>query len=347
MKLPPIDIFKDKYGPLRLVLAPMSGITDSVFRVLMREMGADCVISELVSVEGLVRKSANSLMLLKFLSMERPVGIQLFGLRKEAFIESAKMVEDSGADFVDLNFGCPVKKVVVKGAGAALLKNPNVISGIIEGVKKNVSIPVTLKIRTGWDNESINVKEVVKIASDSGASWVTIHGRTRSDLYSGKANWEIIKEVSDMNLINVIGNGDIFSASDGIEKIEKGYSNAIMIGRGVLRNPWIFEEIKGRELKKDLLALFGRLFELASNYDNEKKALMAIKKFVSYFSKGEIGSSNFRKILFSIKNIFELKNFCFEYFSSYPPSRFFPEVLNDNEKINCRPFFQQFLYSGM
>ncbi len=224
------------------VLAPMAGITDLSFRSFMRELGCGVVITELVSAHGIEYKSHRTAQLMGFEDIQRPVGIQLFGETPEILALGAKVVEDSGADFVDLNFGCPVPKVVNKGAGSAILKDLPQVEKVFRAVKGATKLPVTVKIRTGWDQPSRNAEKVAEIAYNEGLTWVAIHGRTRAAGYSGLADWDYIAEVKAKSRIPIIGNGDINSARTAVRRLRETGCEGVMIGRGCLKNPWIFRE---------------------------------------------------------------------------------------------------------
>lgn len=224
------------------VLAPMAGITDLSFRSFMRELGCGVVITELVSAHGIEYKSHRTAQLMGFEEIQRPVGIQLFGETPEVLATAAKVVEDAGADFVDLNFGCPVPKVVKKGAGSAILKDLPQVERVFRAMKAATALPVTVKIRTGWDENSRNAEKVAEIAANEGLTWVAIHGRTRSAGYSGRADWDYIAEVKAKSKIPIIGNGDIHSAENALSRLKETGCDGVMIGRGCLKNPWIFLE---------------------------------------------------------------------------------------------------------
>lgn len=326
--LPAIDIFKERFGPVRFFMAPMAGITDIVFRTLIRELGAQVVISELVSAEGLVRGGQKTLDLSAFCEEERPVGIQIFGHEIDRMVEAARIVQGAGADFVDINFGCPVKKVVCDGAGAAWMKDPVKLGQLLVAMKSALRIPLTIKVRTGWDEENRNVMEVVKVAADSGVSWVAIHGRTRAQGYSGRADWELIRQVAHESPIPIIGNGDILTAEDALTKIEDGYSHAVMIGRGALKNPWIFREILGQEVTYDFMQLIARHFELAVAKKDRHRAFLSLKKFLAWYAAGYPYSSTFRAELFKTHDLDELQKLAFSFF----------ERLNYRPKMDDQPF---------
>ncbi len=316
--LPPIPTFQARFGPCRFVMAPMAGITDIIFRSLIRELGAEIVVSELISSEGLVRGGQRTLELIRFHESERPVGIQLFGYNIASMASAAKIVEQMGADFVDINFGCPVKKVVCDGGGAAWLKNPLELAKLLREMKSAIQIPLSIKIRTGWDDQSINAKEIIDIAAQEGVEWVAIHGRTRAQGYSGQADWELIRKVAQSSPIPIIGNGDILTAAEGRRKLEEGYAHAIMIGRGALKNPWIFQELKATSpIERDYTKLVRRHFELATEWRGKNRAFLSLKKFLAWYAVGYPGASNFRKAIFSTSNIDELKNLALDFFHTH------------------------------
>ena len=309
------------------VLAPMAGITDLCFRSFMRDLGAGVVISELVSAHGIEYKSSRTLQLMGYEEKQRPVGIQLFGETPEILASAAKVVEDMGADFVDLNFGCPVPKVVKKGAGSAILKDLPQVERVFRAVKAGTKLPVTVKIRTGWDSESRNATEVAKIAYNEGLTWVAIHGRTRAAGYSGLADWDYIAEVKANSKIPILGNGDINSAATAMKRLGESGCDGVMIGRGCLKNPWIFREAmalwtaagagSGKStdgvpdvrvaplgsVDKDFVQLFHSLRAAFEKTTDVKITQLQIKKFASWFSTGYPGASNFRKAIFQTQTL--------------------------------------------
>lgn len=294
------------------VLAPMAAITDSVFRSFMRDLGAGVLITELVSAHGIEHKSVRTAQLMKFEEKQRPVGIQLFGETPEVLAEGAKVVEQHGADFVDLNFGCPVPKVVKKGAGSAILKDLPQVERVFRAVKAATSLPVTVKIRTGWDENSRNASKVAEIAYNEGLTWVAIHGRTRAAGYSGAADWDFIAEVKSVSKIPIIGNGDIHSAENANRRLKESGCDGVMIGRGCLKNPWIFREsleiYRGQPksaFDKDFVALFRDLAGAVAQSSDERITMLQIKKFASWYSSGYPGASNFRKAIFQTQTLDE------------------------------------------
>lgn len=316
--LPPISLFRERYGDLRYVMAPMAGITDITFRTLIRSLGAQVVVSELISSEGLIRGGQKTLDLMRFGEAERPVGIQLFGGKVETMVEAAKIVQDKGADFVDINFGCPVKKVVCDGAGAAWLRNPDSMGELLTRMKEKLTIPLTIKVRTGWDDSSINVKEVVLAAAKAGVAWVAIHGRTRAQGYTGQADWELIRSVSVESPIPILGNGDILTAADARRRIEEGYCHAVMIGRGALKNPWLFREILDDQAETgDFAEIVEKHIDLAIEHKGKARAFLSLKKFMAWYAAGYPGSSHFRKHIFQTEDVDELRRYCLDYFAKY------------------------------
>jgi tRNA-dihydrouridine synthase B len=290
------------------VLAPMAGITDCGFRSFMRDLGCGIVVTELVSATGLKHGSDRTVQLMKFRKNQHPIGVQIFGENLEDLAYAAKFIEDSGADFVDLNFGCPVTKVVKRGAGAAILKDPLQVRAVFKSVKSATQLPVTVKIRTGWDDTSRNSLEVCKIAHEEGLTWVAIHGRTRAQGYSGLSDWEYIKHIAEESPLPIIGNGDITTAEKAKLRLTEAKVAGVMIGRGALKNPWIFSEARGVSIPQEtrLTLLLVKLREhLLSDLD-ERRALLTIKKFCGWFSAGYPASSQFRRELFQISDQNEL-----------------------------------------
>lgn len=303
------------------ILAPMAGITDRPFRTLMRKLQSGVVISELVSANGLKYGGDKTLKLMSYDEGERPVGIQLFGETPEVLAEAAKRVQDHGADFVDLNFGCPVKKVVQKGAGAALLKDLIQMRTVIRAAKSAITIPLTIKIRTGWDQNQRNALDVLRLANDEGVTWVAIHGRTRSQGYSGTSDWNFITELAQQSPLPIIGNGDILSAPQAVQRLNESGCAGVMIGRGCLKDPWIFWEAMnlwtgmGEVPQKDFKAIFSELYDQLSRYGEERYVLIQLRKFGMWYSAGFPGSSQFRKELFSTRTVEETYASILAYYS--------------------------------
>jgi nifR3 family TIM-barrel protein len=322
------SLFPRKLGAISVehpfILAPMAGITNSPFRRLMREYGSSVMISELVSANGIEYASDRTIELLKFHESERPLGLQIFGEDEENLVKACKFVEEQGADFVDLNLGCPVPKVVKKGAGSAMCRNPLGLGKILEAMVKSVKIPVTIKIRTGWDAHTRNAIEVVRVAADAGVNWVAIHGRTRAQGYSGDADWDFIGDVKAKSPLPIIGNGDICTPDQAVMRFKNYGVDAVMIGRGALRNPFLFEQsvalLNGREMPivnaDRFLELFRKQRKFLSETFNEKGALLHARKFLAWYSSGYPGSADFRKKVFHIPTEQELWDTSDQFFST-------------------------------
>lgn len=305
------------------VLAPMAGITDCAFRSFMKSMDASVVVTELVSATGLKYSAEKTKSLMRFTEDQRAIGIQLFGEELDHLTDAALISQDMGADFVDLNFGCPVPKVVKKGAGSALLKDLVQLRKVIQAAKKLIQIPLTIKIRTGWDETNRNADEVCKIAYEEGVTWVAIHGRTRSKGYSGLADWDYIKEVKSKSKVPIIGNGDILTAEQANQRLVESGCDAVMIGRGCLKNPWIFKESlnlklnQSQNINKDHGEVLDILFEKLNTLSEERIVGLQVKKFSTWFSAGYPDSSQFRKEIFQFKDKYEIYEFAKKYFQGF------------------------------
>jgi nifR3 family TIM-barrel protein len=229
-----------------LLLAPMEDVSDPPFRALCKEQGADVVYTEFISSEGLIRDAAKSTMKLDIYEKERPVGIQIFGANLDSMLKSVEIVEKSNPDIIDINFGCPVKKVVSKGAGAGILKDIDLMVKLTEAMVKHTKLPVTVKTRLGWDHDSIKIVEVAERLQDVGCKAISIHGRTRAQMYKGSADWKPIAEVKNNQRMHipVFGNGDVDSPERAVEMRDKYGLDGAMIGRATIGNPWFFKQVK-------------------------------------------------------------------------------------------------------
>lgn len=320
MKIHPLEALKKN----PFVLAPMAGITDHAFRTFMKKLDASVVVTELVSATGIEYKSQRTLDLMSFDETQRPIGIQLFGEDAEMIARAAQVVESQGADFVDLNFGCPVPKVVKKGAGSAMMKDLVMMQKVLSSTVQAVKIPVTIKIRTGWDATQRNALDVCNIAYNEGITWVAIHGRTRAQAYTGAADWEFISEIKAKSKIPILGNGDILTPQKAISRLKESGCDGVMIGRGALKNPLIFADAlslwRGENLRLDLKRNYKSIFldlSLAIRaHTNEHITNIQLKKFACWFSTGYQGSSAFRKQIFQLKDNDEVLSCAMNFFSS-------------------------------
>ena len=319
---------KWKIGNVRIdnqvVLAPMAGITDSAFRRIAKEMGCGLLSTEMVSDKALMYDNWKTKEMLYMTPEERPISQQIFGSGVESFKIASKYIEENmQPDIIDINMGCPVTKVAVKAnAGSALLKHPDKVRDIVSAVVDTVDLPVTVKIRSGWDNRCINALEIAKIVEDCGASAITVHPRTREDRYGVKADWSIIKEVKDTLSIPVIGNGDIFTCHDGKRMIDETGCDAIMVGRGVLGNPWLIRQCieyldDGIEPERigleEKLEMIKRHAELLSEVKPEKVAMHKMRTHAAYYLKGQYRSVEIKPKLFKMNTKEELFNLIDEY----------------------------------
>lgn len=293
----------------QVVLAPMAGICNSAFRRIAKEMGAGLIYAEMVSDKALLYKSKKTEDMLYMKDEERPISQQIFGSDKESFVEAAKIVcEKMHPDIIDINMGCPVPKVAVSAqAGAALLKNPDKVYEIVKSVVEAVSIPVTVKIRSGWDKNSINAIEIAKVCERAGASAICVHPRTRSQRYEGLSDWNIIKEVKESISIPVIGNGDIRSVDDAKRMIELTNCDAVMIGRGVLGNPWLIRDIVDyledgalpKVISKDeKIDMCIKHMNYLLSFKDEKTAVLEMRSHIAWYLKGLDGVNEVKREIF-------------------------------------------------
>lgn len=307
-----------------VVLAPMAGISNSAYRTIIKEMGCGLIYAEMVSDKAITYGSKKTIDMLYMTDFERPISQQIFGSDKESFVKSAKYIyENMKPDIIDINMGCPVPKVAVRAqAGSALLKDPDKVYEIVKAVKEAVPCPVTVKIRSGWDENSINAVEIAKVIEKAGADAIAVHPRTRAQGYSGKANWNIIKEVKENVNIPVIGNGDILTCYDAKRMLDETGCDAIMIGRGVLGNPWLIKECidyleNGKEPEEvsveEKINMIKYHIELLRKTKCDKLALLEIRSHASWYLKGIKNSSKLRTNICKAKNIEELLNLIEEF----------------------------------
>ncbi len=299
------------------VLGPMAGVTDLPFRLLCKEQGAGLLCMEMVSAKGIFYNNKNTESLLQIHPKEVPVSLQLFGSDPKIVSEMAKRIEERPFSILDINMGCPVPKVVRNGEGSALMKNPKLVYELVSATVKAIKKPVTVKIRKGFDDEHVNAVEIAKIIEEAGAAAVAVHGRTREQYYSGKADWEIIRQVKEAVSIPVIGNGDVTSGEQAIAMRKQTGCDGVMIARGAQGNPWIFSELLEyektgelpdrpdvEEIKKTML----RHAKLQIEYKGDFTGIREMRKHVAWYTKGLHGAARLRDQINQVESYAELEN---------------------------------------
>lgn len=307
-----------------LILAPMAGVTDQPFRLLCREQGCGLLYTEMVSAKAILYKNRNTQELLKVCGEERPVAVQLFGSDPEIVGEIAHQIEDGPYDIIDINMGCPVPKIVNNGEGSALMKQPKQVEAILSSMVKRVNKPVTVKVRKGFDEQHVNAVEIARIAESCGVAAVAVHGRTREQFYSGRADWDIIRQVKEAVKIPVIGNGDIFTPQDARQMLEETGCDGLMLARGARGNPWLFGrtrhyldtgELLPEPDTKEISRMILRHARMQAELKGEFLGMKEMRKHIAWYTAGLPHSASVRRACNQLETLEELERLLEQNFS--------------------------------
>ena len=310
-----------KIGNLKLsgniFLAPMAGIANLPFRLIAKRFGASLVFSELSSSEALIRNGKKTFDILRTIPEEKPVIFQIFGSKPDSLAEAARIVQELNPDGIDINMGCAVKKVIKSGSGVALMRSPEKIREILKNVRRAVSLPLTIKIRSGWNSMSLNAIDISMIAEDEGVDAVTIHPRTKEQMFSGKSDWSLIRTIKQKIKIPVIGSGDIANCLDAERMFDETGCDAVMVGRGSMGRPWIFREIKeylasGKipddPVPEEIEKILMEHFNLSIEFFGQRRGAEMMKKQIAWYTKGFYRGSSFRKEIYLMKKKDEIES---------------------------------------
>lgn len=306
----------------KLILAPMAGVTDLPFRLLCKEQGCDILYTEMVSAKAILYKNRNTEPLMEYQPQEHPIGLQLFGSEPQIMADIAARVQERGYDFIDVNMGCPVPKIVNNNEGSALMKQPKLVGEIVSAMVKAVEVPVTVKIRKGFDEEHINAVEIAKVVEESGGAAVAVHGRLRSEYYSGHADWDIIRQVKAAVHIPVIGNGDLTTPQDVLQMKQETGCDAFMIGRGAKGNPFIFSQMKAyfkegiipeKPPLAEMIQVMLRHARMMVEYKGEFTGIHEMRKHVAWYTTGYSNSARLRDEVNHVESFNELEDLLYRW----------------------------------
>ncbi|NUM42670.1 MAG: tRNA dihydrouridine synthase DusB [Leptospiraceae bacterium] len=316
-----------------VILSPMAGFSDSPYRQITREFGSAFSFTEFVSTDGISRGSKKSIDLFRFQECERPIFFQIFGNKLDVITEAAKIIEELNPDVIDLNMGCSVTKVAHKGSGAGLLKNPSYAGKIIESLSKNVRVPITAKIRLGWDHKSLNYKEVVSTLEESGVKAISVHGRTKSMGYTGKADWNAIAEIKSFAKVPIFGNGDIQTYKEAKDRINETGVDAVLIGRAAIGNPWIFKGIEKSSLKfSEIREGIYRHLKLMLEFYGERQGLILFRKHLSKYLRGFFGIADLREKLVTVTDLKDFYRLLDEFNSNIVEAK---KIFTNTKEVAC------------